>query len=226
MLTYNYNAYSELYHHGVKGQKWGVRNYQNEDGTLKEAAYSHYGYSHGEKSKSKKTSSNGQLSKKQIDKLGRMLTYEKISAVTNPISLLSKNERKLLKTSNKDFKKVLKNDKKLQKSSAEYLEKRKKRIKKALAVGAGLAITAGAAKVYALSGSTFIGDHIKNEKLKQKLTSFSYSPAAKKIGYLTKKHGAKVAGAGLTYYAIGGDQKHLQEISNAVPNKQKRKKNK
>lgn len=25
----------EMYHHGIKGQKWGVRRYQNEDGTLK-----------------------------------------------------------------------------------------------------------------------------------------------------------------------------------------------
>ena len=25
--------YNELYHHGIKGQKWGVRRFQNEDGT-------------------------------------------------------------------------------------------------------------------------------------------------------------------------------------------------
>ncbi len=24
----------ELYHHGIKGQKWGVRRFQNPDGTL------------------------------------------------------------------------------------------------------------------------------------------------------------------------------------------------
>ena len=32
----DYLKTKELYHHGIKGQKWGVRRYQNEDGSLTE----------------------------------------------------------------------------------------------------------------------------------------------------------------------------------------------
>lgn len=33
---------NELYHHGIRGQKWGVRRYQNADGSLKEAGKKRY----------------------------------------------------------------------------------------------------------------------------------------------------------------------------------------
>jgi len=42
----NYIYYNgELYHHGILGQKWGVRRFQNEDGTLTAAGKQRYGVS-------------------------------------------------------------------------------------------------------------------------------------------------------------------------------------
>ena len=32
----------ELYHHGIKGQRWGVRRYQNPDGSLTAAGQKRY----------------------------------------------------------------------------------------------------------------------------------------------------------------------------------------
>ena len=41
LRLYNYPS-SELYHHGIKGQKWGVRRFQNSDGSLTNAGRSRY----------------------------------------------------------------------------------------------------------------------------------------------------------------------------------------
>lgn len=41
-MSYNVIFTDELYHHGVKGQKWGVRRYQNSDGSLTAAGKARY----------------------------------------------------------------------------------------------------------------------------------------------------------------------------------------
>lgn len=37
-----YTQTTELYHHGIKGQKWGIRRYQNEDGSFTEEGKQRY----------------------------------------------------------------------------------------------------------------------------------------------------------------------------------------
>lgn len=52
---------NELYHHGVKGQKWGIRRYMNSDGTLTDAGKVRYN-SDGSKKKVERMS-NDELNK-------------------------------------------------------------------------------------------------------------------------------------------------------------------
>ena len=42
-LAYRVTYSNELYHYGVKGQKWGIRRYQNPNGTLTEEGKIRYG---------------------------------------------------------------------------------------------------------------------------------------------------------------------------------------
>ena len=42
MNTWTCTRQGELYHHGIKGQKWGVRRFQNKDGSLTPAGKKRY----------------------------------------------------------------------------------------------------------------------------------------------------------------------------------------
>lgn len=70
----------ELYHHGVKGQKWGVRRYQNEDGTLTPAGR-------------KRLKSSGRMVLNKGTELGRVSSQEGTDATKGSKLYVSVDEQ-------------------------------------------------------------------------------------------------------------------------------------
>lgn len=67
------NNQSYLIHHGIKGQKWGIRRYQNEDGTLTELGKKKYGYNLDLNDRSRKN-----VAKIRLGEARRRLDYSKL----------------------------------------------------------------------------------------------------------------------------------------------------
>jgi hypothetical protein len=63
----------ELYHYGIKGQKWGRRRYQNEDGSLTSAGKQRYGASEDALRATKKLVDGG----KDLNRAGKELANER-----------------------------------------------------------------------------------------------------------------------------------------------------
>lgn len=70
--------YNELYHHGIKGQKWGVRRFQNEDGSLTESGKHRYNDNYSYQQRIRDSKLYGKGSVKRINK--RMNSGESISS--------------------------------------------------------------------------------------------------------------------------------------------------
>lgn len=117
---------SELYHYGIKGQKHGVRKYQNEDGSLTPEGKIHYGVGDGRKSK----------------------------VIFKPGEKPSNIVKKAIKQTKNDFKNDMKLKKPIKKSSKAAAQSvvKKHMSKKTKAIIAGSAVAAGAAIVASLIG--------------------------------------------------------------------------
>ena len=103
-----------LMHYGIKGQKWGIRRYQNPDGTLTPEGRIHY------KSESYKRGfidSNDRITKKGARKLSRLGNYIQVDYLTNGISRV--NNRRTLEQISKEAEQFL-IDKKVDDKDLEY----------------------------------------------------------------------------------------------------------
>ena len=74
----------ELYHWGIKGMKWGVRRYQNKDGTLTSEGKKHYSqdhedYTRAHTKKSVREMSDSELNAR-INRLQKEQQYERLTA--------------------------------------------------------------------------------------------------------------------------------------------------
>ena len=135
----------ELYHFGTKGMRWGVRKYQNSDGSLTPAGLKRYSDSDVSKAKA-----NYKSAKKEYNKSFNKAYNRAISGYSPIKKHRQANDERWKKVAQdaeklRSAKSEYKSAKKAYKQTDEYKAERAERHKKALKVGAAVAGTALAA---------------------------------------------------------------------------------
>lgn len=110
--------YEELYHHGVKGQKWGVRRYQNYDGTWKNSS--------GKSKKMSTEEAKQYARRKKLEYIGKSGSYDKGYTNSNGTKGHMTSYKTVKKYVNSDGTLNKKGQKKMDKS-LKYLTKREEK---------------------------------------------------------------------------------------------------
>lgn len=104
----------ELYHYGVLGMKWGIRRYQNKDGTLTAAGKKRYGSEKGQASLKKDIS--------QIDvKIAKLESKPKTIRNAEEIEFLRKMQKALIEETEKYYESFSPDEKKFRELSTKNL---------------------------------------------------------------------------------------------------------
>lgn len=88
MRSYNYS--NELYHHGILGMKWGVRRFQNKDGTLTNAGKKRRTTTFSDDAKEAqriRKKSVGEMSNAELRKLNERQQLERTYSQLNPSNI-------------------------------------------------------------------------------------------------------------------------------------------
>ena len=198
MSTYYYYG-DTLYHHGIKGQKWGIRKYQNEDGSLTAAGREHYGYGEARKTyKNKIDAANDEY------RYARKETKRAIASLKKNRNTMSKDEYdeylkefKSYPSTSKKILKARKNAAKQEYKNSDEYKARKEKIKKAAIVGAAVAATA--LTVY---GAYKINEFKKNKEAERyKEIGKAYQKVSWSIwdGWVNEFHGKRNADGSRDY---------------------------